>query len=282
LAKVTSCGVTFILDEAGEQRLRGLGGSAQLIAALAPPRTPAVGANWTPRTDGRPMAWQPPGTFEMGSPATEPGRDADEGSNSVTLGGFWLDTMEVTNEAYRRFLLANPAWQKDRVRRELADANYLKHWSGRDFPPGQERLPVVSVSWHAAAAYAAWAGKRLPTEAEWEYAARAGQRTAYWWGASFDASHANNGPFAAAVGSEAVRNPWGLFDILGNVWEWTSSGYSPYPYRPSDGREAAQVAGDRVVRGGSAGSSENFLRAANRNNVAPTATNDLLGFRCAR
>ena len=134
---------------------------------------------------------------------------------------------------------------------------------------------MVNVSWHAARAYAAWAGKRLPTEAQWEYACRGGKRSAYWWGDAFDAGHAGIGP----AGSGA-KHPWGLAAMLGGVWEWTSSLYRNYPFT-EDGRNDASARGDRVIRGGSAASGAPMLRSANRSRSGPETCNELLGFRCA-
>jgi formylglycine-generating enzyme len=280
--KVVACGVTFIVDADGERRLRTAGATDALIRVLAPPLL-VVGARWTTPIDRREMIGIGPGSFQMGSPAGEAGRDPDEPQHGVEIRrAFWLDADDVTNEAYRRFVLAVPAWQKDRADPRLRDENYLREWSGTQYPAGAAAHPVVWISWHAAAAYAAWAGKRLPTEAEWEYACRAGTATAYWWGATFDGTRANNGSALQAVGRAEHRNSWGLADMLGNVWQWTSSVYAPYPYQATDGRENLRADGSRAARGGAWGKGDVFLRSANRFSIAPRTTSEQVGFRCAR
>jgi formylglycine-generating enzyme required for sulfatase activity len=280
--RVESCGVTFIPGAAEVKRLRAAGASADLMAFLAPPASPSPGQAWTPPSDGRPMVWIPPGTLQMGTPDSESTRDADETIHTVPIVGFWMDAGEVTNAAFRRFVIENSRWQKERIDRALHDGSYLRDWNGNDFPSGEGDRPVVYVSWHAARAYAAWVGKRLPTEAEWEWAARAGTTGLYWWSGPFDAARANNGAARLSARSASTRNPWGLHDMLGNVAEWVSSVYRPYPYRADDGREAASGSDPRSHRGGAWNQRDVFLRVANRNNAAPTTTTDQLGFRCAR
>ena len=276
-------GSTFILDAEGERRFRAAASTEKLDPALldeivrflAPPRNPSAGMEWIASTDRRGMVWIPAGVFQMGSPDSESGREPDENRHATTVAnGFWMESTEVTNRAFQKFILANPEWQKNRIDSRLHDGNYLVDWKGTDFPSGKADAPVVNVSWYAARAYAAWVGKRLPTEAQWEYACRAKTQSAYWWGETFEAVPAG----ATSTGS-TIRNPWGLTAMLGGVWEWTSSLYRPYPFS-DDGRNDASAQGDRVTRGAAGNSGPGMFRSANRNRVAPTTCNDLLGFRC--
>ena len=280
---VRTCGLGFTVDAAFLSSLRRGGASPAFVASLTPPARPTPGRTWLSPADGTTMVWVPQGRFVMGSPATEPGRDDDETGHEVVMAaGLWLDTVEVTNAAYRRFIVANPAWGKARIDRRFHDGNYLADWIGNEFPTGEAAHPVMNVSWYAAVAFARWAGKRLPTEAEWEYAARAGTEGPYWWGETFDSSRANGGARAEPVGGQSRRNAWVLFDMIGNVGEWTSNLESPYPYRADDGREDQAAPGRRVTRGGSYSFGARFLRAANRSSEVPGRCSDVIGFRCAR
>jgi formylglycine-generating enzyme required for sulfatase activity len=153
----------------------------------------------------------PGGTFMMGSPETEAGRYPDEVLHQVTLSDFYIGRYPVTNEEYGRFLAGNP------------DAKEPEEWSNRQF--NQPRQPVVGVNWHKAKVYARWAGLTLPTEAQWEYACRAGTRTRYYTGdKEEDLDRAgwyskNSGKATHPVG-EKEPNGFGLYDMHGNVWEW--------------------------------------------------------------
>jgi len=278
---IASCGIDFGQPDlaALENRLRQIGAPSMVIAALHPETRP--GATWKSPIDQRLMTFVQAGRFAMGSPDAEPGREPDETLHDVTIdAGFWIDVSEVTNASFRQFVLSRPEWQKGAVRPEMADARYLKHWDGNNVPRGSENDPVVSISWHAARAYAAWAGKRLPTEAEWEYAARAGVVTAYWWGSMFDASKLRS------IGgrrddSGGTANAFGIADMTGGVWEWTASLYRPYPFA-ADGRDDPQTPGRRAIRGGATANGAPFLRLANRNTADPTTTSDTVGFRCVQ
>ncbi len=244
---------------------------------------PRPGDRWTSPGDGREMVWIPPGSFQMGTLSVLRSNGFSELKHTVRVErGFWMDVNEVTNADYQRFVYANPQWQKGRAGQRLVDEEYLKLWNGFDYPPGKADHPVLCVSWHASRAYAQWAGKRLPTEAEWEYACRAGTQSEFWWGDTFADVFANNSHNTLPVGDERRRNPWGLYDMLGNAGEWTSSLSSDYPYRSDDGREDPEASGDRVARGGFIHGHPTVLRSAVRLPGAPTYCTELHGFRCAR
>jgi len=140
------------------------------------PEPGRVGQTRVNPVDGAEMAFVPAGTFKMGS---ENG-DADEKPvHSVSVQGFWMYAKEVTNGQYRKFLTANPQWTAERIDSKLHDGDYLKHWKEQSLVSKDESYPVAYIPWYAAKAYAEWAGGRLPTEAEWEYAARGGRQFEY-------------------------------------------------------------------------------------------------------
>lgn len=221
----------------------------------------------------------PAGSFLMGSPAGE-GADDEHPQHRVTLAEpFALGKYEVTFEEYERF----------------ASAKARKHPEDRGW--GRGRRPVINVSWKDARDYAAWlseqTGKRyrLPTEAEWEYAARAGSQTAYWWGQAIGKGNANcdgcgsqwDDKQTAPVGS-FKPNPWGLYDTAGNVWEWEQDCYhDSYQGAPEDG-SAWEEAGcpRRVIRGGSWSYPPGLVRSAGRRGVGPGYRGRGLGVRLAQ
>ena len=248
------------------------------------------------------MALIPAGTFQMGS--DDPEADANEQPvHTVHLDAFFMDTHEVTNAQYKRFVDANPQWQKDNIEARFHNGNYLHLWTGTDYPAGKADHPVVGVSWYAAMAYAEWAGKRLPTEAEWEYAARGGLAgKKYPWGDTeptpADANYGGHVDDTTPVG-QYPPNGYGLYDMAGNVWERCLDAYDSGFYaashdsrNPIAGGETVQELREnfttiptntsRVLRGGSWNAGAGGLRVANRHRVTPAPTNGVAGFRCAQ
>jgi formylglycine-generating enzyme required for sulfatase activity len=186
----------------------------------------------------------------MGSPATDSAANKNERpQHAVTVSPFYLGEYPVTNEEYARFLEANP------------DVREPELWSDRRF--NGPRQPVVGVSWDEARHFAEWAGGRLPSEAEWEYAARAGTQTTYWWGDKFEPKRVNCRDSGSEWGGEQASpvdafpaNPWGLHDTAGNVLEWVADcwhdTYEGAPENASPWLESGGGdCGRRVLRGGS-------------------------------
>ena len=236
------------------------------------------------------MVLIPAGDFQMGRPAYYD----EKPRHTVYVDAFYMDTYQVTNAQYKAFVDANPQWQKDNIPDKYHAGHYLLFWSGNSYPSGEGNHPVVCVSWYAAMAYAQWAGKRLPTEAEWEKAARGGLvGKKYPWGNTIDANKANyNFGWAMPVGSYAP-NGYGLYDMAGNVWEWCVDAYEKDFYARSArqnpvadwvGKDFAHVQTNtsRVRRGGSWGIPAQHLCVTNRGSNPPPYTSGSVGFRCAR
>ena len=239
------------------------------------------------------------GEFEMGSNDPE-ARNDEQPVHTVSVDAFFMDTHEVTNLEYKQFVRANPRWQKGRIDKRFHNGNYLHHWNGNDYPAGKSSHPVAYVSWYAAMAYAGWVDKRLPTEAEWEYAARGGlSGKKYPW--EEDVITLGKANYGGNVGDTTpVRkyppNGYGLYDMAGNVREWCLDEYNKDFYfgsprkNPLSGANSAEwvinnftnVKTSRVLRGGSWNDSPNYLRVALRYRFNPTYSYACYGFRCAR
>ena len=239
------------------------------------------------KSDGTRMLLIPTGTFEMGDSFGE-GLPHELPVHTVSVNAFYVEVTEVTNAAYKQFL--------DTTGHKAPD-----FWDDPAFNAPDQ--PVAGVTWLDAAAYAQWAGKRLPTEAEWEYAARGRQAgLRYPWGNDISHEDANykgkggtdiwDGP--APVGS-FPQNGYGLYDMGGNVWEWCADEYDDKFYsvsqenNPIAGKliafmndDFANVDTRRVLRGGSWSSVDNKVRVATRNFLGPSTTNQTIGFRCVR
>ena len=248
------------------------------------------------------MVLIPAGNFQMGSNDSQ-AYDDEKPVHTVYVDAFYIDKYEVTNAQFKVFVDANPQWQKDNIPDKYHDGYYLRYWSGNSYPSGEGNHPVTHVSWYAAMAYAQWAGKRLPTEAEWEKAARGGLvGNKYPWGNAIDTSQANYN--SMGVGTTPVGryapNGYGLYDMAGNVSEWCLDVYDRDFYARSPRRNPLaddltmsevirifqNVTTSRVYRGGSCYGDTQNLRVANRFanhfRYTPSHTDDGLGFRCAR
>ncbi|MBN8593218.1 MAG: SUMF1/EgtB/PvdO family nonheme iron enzyme [Anaerolineae bacterium] len=261
-----------------------------IVREATPPPEPAAGTRMTD-AHGIPMVYVPAGKFLMGSPAGEGFDDERPQHEQIIRAGFWLDLTPVTNQAYARFVEAGGYQKADYWTRAGWKWLRAKKVTGpaddNNFTAPQQ--PRVGVSWFEAWAYAQWRDGRLPTEAEWEWAARGPENRAYPWGNAFDASvviyDKNSGGKTAAVG-EAVRQSgasWvGVLDLSGNVWEWCSSLYQPYPFDAQDGREdSLDGSNRRALRGGSWHVAQIYARAAYRNSSSPDYRYGTLGFRVA-
>ncbi|RKU26969.1 hypothetical protein C6499_12580 [Candidatus Poribacteria bacterium] len=252
------------------------------------------------------MVLIPAGEFKMGTSSmplnVSYGRE-EILVHTVYVDAFYMDKYEVTNAEYKKFLDANPEWRKGS---KLSASHggygdyYLRYWNGNNYPEGKGDHPVVHVSWYAAMAYAKWAGKRLPTEAEWEKAARGGLTGKFFpWGNGFDTTKGNyddNVGDTTPIG-QFTPNGYGLYDMAGNVYEWCLDEYDPDFYANSPRRNPISgantikwildnymdVSTRRVLRGGSWSNSTWSVRVTRREFDTPKFRFDIPhGFRCAK
>lgn len=189
------------------------------------------------------MVYIPGGDFQLGR---NDGDDIDTPAHPASVKAFFIDQTEVTNEQYKLFV-------------DATNHTPPPYWKGKSFPEGQDRMPVTEVTWEDATEYARWANKRLPTEEEWEFAARGTDGRLYPWGTEFQAGVANLRDAAAdpksianvsQAGSYPQGNsPFGIQDMIGNVWEWTSTTMAAYPGGKVQNQEGYKNL--KVIRGGS-------------------------------
>jgi formylglycine-generating enzyme len=216
----------------------------------------------------------PAGSFTMGSPLSEKDRGDRETQHKVTLNAFKMSKYEVTFEQYDAFCEATG-------RAKPSDNGW-----------GRGKRPVINVSWHDATAFAEWMGCRLPTEAEWEYATRAGTTTPFNTGRCLSTSQANyNGNYPYDVCSKGeyrsktmpvgsfAPNAWGLYDMHGNVWEWCRDWYGDYSTSAQTNPKGPASGSDRVMRGGSWFFNAQYCRSAYRDHFTPDYRYLDLGFR---
>ncbi len=248
-------------------RLRDLFGKPQSqprpLALVNPLSSPIPPDQIPPAPEG--MVYVPGGVFSMGR---DDGDAYEAPPHQVTMTPFFMDRTEVTNAQYTEFVQAT----KHRAPPD---------WKGVQYSLGTENFPVVNVSWQDASDYAVWAGKRLPTEAEWEYAARTKDGRQYPWGATWDTAHANtsesnlNHPFAVGSKPGAV-NPLGLLDLAGNVWEWTAGEVTSY--KDSN----IILAPGKVIRGGAFYAPKERATTTFRGFAPPDKQAIGIGFRCVK
>ena len=256
---------------------------------VAPPREPEVDERASPLPlprditgkDGAPMVLIPQGKFLRGS--ANRGFDNERPLREVELDAYYLDKYEVTTGLYRQFM---------KVTGQEAPGFWPLVSADRDIDKA-----VVGVSWNDAKAYCEWAEKRLPTEAEWEKAARGTEGQTYPWGdmhptqslANFNQQWTEEETYSKRikdVGSyEHGKSPYGVYDMAGNVWEWTADWYDPnyYPISPSQNPKGPESGKTRVVRGGYWGdTTSRWLRSSTRGSNAVGTQGVFLGFRCAK
>lgn len=244
---VSRHGVAFSLTPEIEERLKAAGANDELVKAVR-------------KAKASPYVWIPPGTFQMGcSPGDSECTRNEKPPHTVTISkGFWMGQTEVTQTAYQRVMGTNPSG-----------------FHG-------DRLPVESVTWDEANAYCTAVGKRLPTEAEWEYAARAGDTTSRYGDPDAIAWYDKNSGNQTHEVGQKEPNAWKLYDMLGNVLEWVADWYGEdyYGQSPLQDPRGPSSGQDRALRGGSWLNGAEILRASFRYGHRPGNRLGGYGFRC--
>lgn len=221
------------------------------------------------------MVYVEPGEFVMGS---ADGFEYERPRNILHLKGFYIDKYEVTNKQYKIFIdaIGHPA---------------PLHWRKAVYPSGQDNFPVVNVSYYDAEKYARWTGKRLPTEQEWEKAARGNDGRIYPWGNDWKNKVANVKPTLGLWSGPLVigsypggASPSGCFDMAGNVWEWTSSWFAPYPGNILLEKFSTVFRGQKykILRGGSFKTTRSMSQSFRREVLEPDKFQNDAGFRCVK
>ena len=261
-------------------------------AAETVPAPEAGAAPGAAGLDEAEMVYIPAGEFMMGSPEGE-GHNDEHPQHRVMLSAYWMDKTEVTNEQYGTFL----AWIKATgdhskcFKGEPANKDHTPHyWTDAKWNAPQQ--PVVGVDWYDAYAFAAWAGKRLPTEAEWEKAARGTDGRKYPWGDDWDGGRCNGEQggrdrrhcTVKVGGYPKGASPYGCLDMAGNVLEWCADWYAKdyYQQSPSENPTGPQSGTGRLLRGGSWADLGTLCRSPSRANCGPVQRVNYYGFRCAR
>lgn len=248
----------------------------------APTASPPAGTPIATPPSG--MVEVPEGTFQMGCDTDNDPFCGDDQRplHNVSLAAYYIDKNEVTNARYKACVDAGVCTAPN----PTSSATRSSYYGNAAYA----QYPVLNVTWGQADVFCQWDNKRLPTEAEWEKAARgsAGTQRFPWGGAEPDCARANYdgcvGDTDQAGNRAAGASPYGLLDMSGNVWEWVSDWYDEDYYQSSSGVNPTgpETGYGRVVRGGSWYSSESFLTVTNRSWFEPGQADDETGFRCAR
>jgi len=264
-----------------EVEREGAGGRGQVLEVkserhpyLAETRNEGQEARSKKQDMPKDMVLIPAGEFTMGSNEWWPKSGPEHKRN---LDAFYIDKYEVTNRKYKAFV-------------DATGYNPPDNWENNKIPNGKVNHPVVYVSWFDADAYCRWEGKRLPTETEWEKAARGADKRTFPWGDKFSRDRANTPQYGKEdtmpVGSfENGKSPYGVYDMAGNVWEWTADWFKPYPMNTHPDENYGEKY--RVVRGGSWYDCTYYrcgISAPSYNRIFfnPNTRNNNFGFRCAK
>ena len=257
--------------------------------SLTPTTPPVSGPTNTPTsapptvtdTKGVEMVLVPGGSFHMGS---DDGSASEQPMHVVALDSFYIDKYEVTNALYKSCVDAGTC---DPPSESKSETRALVPYYGN---PEFNEYPVIYVTWYQAKNYCEWRGASLPTEAEWEKAARGTDGRTFPWGeqalstalANFDDKIGDRMDTMPVKSYPDGVSPYGIYNMAGNVWEWVHSAYQPYPYQADDGREdSGTVNNNRVIRGGGWESiEEEFLHTTRRVDKSPNQSFNIIGFRC--
>ncbi len=238
--------------------------------------------------DHAPMVFIPAGSFPMGVPKVARDGGLDERPNhEVSLDSFYIDKFEVTNGRYLHFV----AETGHRTPQHPTDPN-KGLWQGNTMPESITEIPVINVDWHDAAAYCEWAGKRLPTEAEWEKAAKGPHDWRFPWGdmeptpehANFNQTWRGEATLVQVGIYEKGKSPYGVYDVAGNVWEWVADWYDPEYYQksPAHNPKGPNTGTYKAIRSSGWQGETPQLRIFTRIKSLPTDRNNSTGFRCAK
>jgi formylglycine-generating enzyme required for sulfatase activity len=286
-------GILCLRDESGAPRLSGLLYIFSHLkeSAYAEPPTPGEGAE-----DVEGMVFIPAGPFIRGSSDSDIGSvraaclahnaacpvgqfEDEKPQGEITLSAFYIDKTEVTVAQFKAFVAATGYQTTSEAKGDAVQYT----WRAFDTPERQDH-PVRWMSWHDANAYCIWADKRLPTEAEWEKAARGTEAFMYPWGNTWDESRVPQGDTAPVEAYPTGASPYGVLDMAGGVWEWVADWYDPFYYQnsPTTDPQGPGETRDKVLRGGAFGNAMWKHRTVYRHFGGADGYSQDHGFRCAR